>query len=168
MSYTPEINTKHCLLVRISEDEIPVLKEIFDDIETRKFLPELYELLDFDDGTAKFASIFDLYAQNDEGFLWGIKHRGLLIGFVAIMDFSCSPTLFYAMHRNYRSQGYMKESIREIILYLHKTKKCSYIQTEVYETNISSISLLKSIGFVKTDKRNNKIYFKYEMSTLWR
>ena len=168
MNTIPEIITRHSVLTCVSENDLCLLKEIFDDADTRRFLPELYELLDSHDGLQNFVATFDTYTQNGEGYLWGIKHRGLLIGFVAIMDFSCSPTLFYAMHRNYRSQGYMKESIREIILYLHKTKKCSYIQTEVYETNISSISLLKSIGFVKTDKRNNKIYFKYEMSTLWR
>ena len=64
-----EINARHSVLTRISAEELEILKEIFDDADTRRFLPELYELLDSSNGIQKFVSTFNLYAQNDEGYL---------------------------------------------------------------------------------------------------
>ena len=83
MNPFPEINTRHSALARISESELDILKEIFDDADTRRFLPELYELLDYPDGLHNFIATFVYYSQNDEGYLWGIKHRDEFVGFIA-------------------------------------------------------------------------------------
>ena len=69
MNPFPEINARHSVLTHISEDALGILKEIFEDVETRRFLSELYELLDSSNGIQKFVSTFDLYTQNDEGYL---------------------------------------------------------------------------------------------------
>ena len=42
----PEIRTEYSLLKHISNDSIPNLKGIFEDDNTRKYLPELYSLID--------------------------------------------------------------------------------------------------------------------------
>ena len=42
MNPFPEINARHSVLTRISENALGILKEIFEDIETRRYLPELY------------------------------------------------------------------------------------------------------------------------------
>ena len=92
----------------------------------------------------------------------------LLAGFVAAMDLAENPTVFYAAHPSFRSRGYMKECMQEVILYLRETCKCSFVQTEVYEENVASISLLTSCGFDVIDKIDDKIFLKYEMSSLRR
>ena len=79
MNITPNISTKYSLLTRISEDDMNILQEIFDDVETRRFIPELYELLNFPDGLRKFIATFVYYSQNDEGYLQGVKHGDELV-----------------------------------------------------------------------------------------
>lgn len=158
MNITPDISTKYCLLTRISEDYISELKEVFDDAETRRFLPELYELLDSPFGLQKFVSSFDFYAQNDEGYLWGIMRNDDLVGFVAIMDITDIPLLFYAMHPSYRSCGYMKDALSCVFDYLSNHKAIRAISTEVYMDNNLSITLLLQLGFCICKRDDKKVY----------
>ena len=157
MSPIPEITTRHSVLIRISEDELDILKEIFDDADTRRFLPELYELLNLPDGLRKFVSAFELYTQNAEGYLWGVKHNNELVGFVAIMDLSDIHLLFYATHPNHRSCGYMKEALCAILEYL-SSKAIRKIATDVYKENNISINLLQQLGFCVCKEDDKKVY----------
>lgn len=146
------------MLTRISEDALGLLKEIFDDADTRRFLPELYELLDSSNGIQKFVSTFDLYTQNDEGYLWGIKHYDELVAFVAVMDLSDIPVLFYATHPNHRSKGYMKDALCGVIDYLSYKRTIRTISTDVYKENSISIALLQQLGFCVCKEDDKKVY----------
>lgn len=163
-----ELSTPRCILRRLEINDVPVLKEVFDDPLTQRFLPELNELCSSEEGIVRMLDSFDIYTLSDEGFLWGITIGDVLAGFIAVMDLTDNPTVFYAVHPSFRSRGYMKECVRELILYLCETGRCSFVQTDVYEGNVASISLLMSSGFVVTDKIDNKIILKYEMSSLRR
>lgn len=145
------------MLTRISEDELGILKEIFDDADTRRFLPELYELIDSPDGLQNFVTTFDNYTQNDEGYLWGIKHSDEFVGFVAVMDLSDAPALFYATHPNHRSKGYMKEALCVILEYL-SSKAIRTISTDVYKENKISINILQQLGFCVCKEDDKKVY----------
>lgn len=158
MNPFPEINARHSVLTRISEDALDILKEIFEDAETKRFLPELYEILDTPDGLHRFTSTFDLYAQNDEGYLWRIKHNSEIVGFVAVMDISCDTTLFYAMHPNYRSCGYMKDALENVLDYLSNHKVVRTISTDIYKNNSISINLLQQLGFCVCREDDKKVY----------
>ena len=158
MIFTPDLSTKYSWLTRVSEYDMSILKDIFDDAETKRFLPELYELLDVPDGIHKFVSTFELYAQNDEGYLWGIKHNGVLIGFVAVMDLSYVPAIFYAMHPAYRSQGFMKDAISAVLDYLEKYTQCHNVSTDVYKENSVSIHILKQLGYSVCKEDDDKVY----------
>lgn len=158
MNPFPEINTRHSALTRISEDALGVLKEIFEDVETRRFLPELYELLDSSNGIQKFVSTFDLYTQNDEGYLWGVKHCDELVGFVAVMDLSDIPVLFFAMHPNHRFRGYMKDALQSVLVHLSNQKAVRTISTDVYKENNISINILQQLGFCVCREDDKKVY----------
>ena len=158
MNPFPEINSRHSALARISESELDILKEIFEDVETRRFLSELYELLDSSNGIQKFVSTFDLYTRNDEGYLWGFKHCDELVGFVAVMDLSDIPVLFYAMHSNHRSRGYMKDALQSVLGYLSNQKAIRTISTDVYKENSISIALLQQLGFCVCKEDDKKAY----------
>lgn len=158
MNPFPEINAKHSVLTRISKDALKILKEIFDDADTRRFLPELYELLDSSNGIQKFVSTFDLYTQNDEGYLWGVKQSGELVGFVAVMDLSDIPALFYATHPNHRSRGYMKDALQSVLGYLSNQKAVRTISTDVYKENNISINILQQLGFCVCREDDKKVY----------
>lgn len=147
MSAFPEIRTVRCILKCISNDNIPVLKAIFEDDETQKYLPELYPLIDESYGVINLILAFDSYSESGDGYLWGIHNEDKLLGFVAVVDLSCKPALFYAMHPNYRSQGYMKESLASLIDFLRDARSCQIITTEVYRTNEVSLYILRSLGF---------------------
>ena len=158
MNSFPEIIARHSVLTRISEDALGILKEIFEDAETKRFLPELYEILDTPDGLHRFTSTFDLYAQNDEGYLWGIKHSDEFVGFIAVMDLSDAPALFYATHPNHRSKGYMKDALCGVIDYLSYKRTIRTISTDVYKENSISIALLQQLGFCVCKEDDKKAY----------
>jgi RimJ/RimL family protein N-acetyltransferase len=102
----PILYTERCRLDRITLHDVDMLRDIVEDFQFRICLPELYELVQNVDGMYRFLSSFDTYAQNVDGFLWGIWKQNYLIGFVAIMDMSYNPTIFYAVHPEYRNKGY--------------------------------------------------------------
>lgn len=151
----PILYTKRCRLDRIILHDMDMLRDIVEDIQFRLFLPELYELVHNVDGMYQFLSSFDKYAQEGEGFLWGIWKQSYLIGFVAIMDMSYDPTIFYAMHREYRDKGYTKEAVAEVVAYYRTISKAP-LHTEVYLSNLPSLSILASCGFQVTGSKNNK------------
>ena len=157
MNHIPEINTRHSVLTRISENDLSVLQEIFDDVKTKRFLPELYELINTPNGIFKFVSTFELYAQNGEGYLWGIKHRNELVGFVAVMDLLDAPALFYAMHPNHRLYGYMKDALQGVLDCL-SSKTIRTISTDVYKENSISTTILQQLGFCVCKEDDKKVY----------
>lgn len=158
MSVIPNVSTKYSLLTRVSEDDMSMLREVFEDVETRRFLPELYELLDTPAGLQKFASTFELYAQSGEGYLWGIRHNNELAGFVAVMDLSDIPVLFYAMHPSRRFCGYMKDALQSVLGYLSDQKAVRAISTDVYKENNISINILQQLGFYVYRGDDKKVY----------
>ena len=95
--------------------------------------------------------------QNDEGYLWGIKHNSEIVGFVAVMDISCDTTLFYAMHPNYRSCGYMKDALQGVLDCL-SSKTIRTISTDVYKENSISTTILQQLGFCVCKEDDKKVY----------
>lgn len=158
MNPFPEINTRYSVLTRISEDKLGILKELFDDADTRRFLPELYELLDSPDGLQNFIATFVYYSQNDEGYLWEIKHSAEFVGFIAVMDLSDDPALFYATHPNHRFRGYMKDALQSVLGYLSNQKAVRTISTDVYKGNNISINILQQLGFCVCREDDKKVY----------
>lgn len=158
MSSVHEIITRRCLLASISKDEAGMLGEIFDDVQTRRFLPELYEMLDSPDGLLNFVSAFECYAMNSKGYLWGIRLNDKLAGFVAVMDLADTPLLFYAMHPDFRSCGYMKEAICGVLDYLGNEKGIRTISTDVYKENCISAAILQQSGFCVSREDEQKVY----------
>lgn len=151
----PILYTKRCRLERIILHDMDMLRDIVEDFQFRLFLPELYEVVQNVEGMCQFLRSFDDYAQNGEGFLWGVWKQSYLIGFVAIMDMSYEPTIFYAMHHDYRDKGYTKEAVAEVVAY-YKTISKSSLYTEVYQYNLPSLSILDFCGFQVTGSKDNK------------
>ena len=159
MKSFPTLQTLRCRLERIGSTDISILQQIFNDGLTRVYLNELNDLVSSKDGIRIFIDSFDRYAGNGEGFLWGIFLNVKLVGFIALMDITYSPSLFYAMHPEHRSQGIMKECVTQVLNYISEINICSYVKSEVYKQNTVSIRLLESIGFEKTGFDEQKIFF---------
>ena len=147
MKELPVLHTPRCVMGRITAEDIPVLRQIFDDELTQKYLSELQTLVDTNEGIKRIMASFDTLLEQDEGMIWGMRLGEKLIGIVAFIDLSCKPTIFYATHPSHRSKGYMKECVSKSIRYVLDCGLCSYIQTEVHNDNTFSLHLLASIGF---------------------
>lgn len=164
----PVLTTKRCRLRRLTCLDIPVLQEIFNDSLTKNFLPELQALVQGNAGVELLLSTFDAYLDMGEGVLWGINDSDRLVGFIAVLDLSCTPTIIYAAHPSFRSRGYLKESIQAVLQYMREVRRCSCLHSEVYKENVVSIHLLESNGFTIYSEDQTKIYLRYEMSSLQR
>lgn len=160
MTELPVLKSPRCVLSCITEEDIPVLRQIFDDGLTRKYLSELWTLVETDEGIRQMLSTFNILMKKNEGLIWGVRHNSNLIAFVAFMDLSCNPTVIYAMHPAYRSKGYMKECVAQSVQYILDSGMCSYMQTEVHNNNIASVRLLQSIGFDVVSKDKLKTYLR--------
>lgn len=165
MTELPVLISTRCVLNRMTEEDIPVMREIFDDEQTRKYLSELWTLVETNEGVKHLLSSFNILMKQNEGFIWGVRHNGNLIAFVAFMDLSCNPTVIYAMHPAYRSKGYMKECVALSVQYILDRGMCSYMQTEVHNDNIASVGLLQLIGFDVVSKDKLKTYLRKGTST---
>lgn len=165
MTELPVLKSPRCVLSRITEDDIPVMRQLFDDEVTQKYLSELRTLVETDEGIKQMLSSFNILMKQNEGLIWGVQHNGNLIAFVAFMDLSCNPTVVYAMHPAYRSKGYMKECVALSVQYILDSGMCSYMQTEVHNDNVASVRLLQSIGFDVVSKDELKTYLQKGVST---
>lgn len=160
----PVLKSRHCLLNRITEEDLPVMRQILNDELTRKYLSELWTLVKTDEGIKQMLTSFYIFMEQDEGLIWGVRLDGKLIAFVAFMDLSCNPTIVYAMHPAYRSRGYMKECVAQSVKYVLDCGLSSYVRTEVHNENVPSIRLLQSIGFEIVNRCRWKTYMRLGMS----
>ena len=162
MTKLPMLKSPRCIMNCISEDDIPVMRQIFDDELTRKYLSEFWTLVETDEGIKQMLSSFNILMKQNEGLIWGVRLNSNLIAFIAFIDLSCNPTVIYAMHPTYRSCGYMKECVALSVQYMLGDGLCSYIQTEVHNDNEISMHLLCSIGFRIINQDNTKTHLKID------
>ena len=98
-----------------------------------------------------------------EVILWGIRQESLLIGFIGIIGIFDYPSLFYAMHPNYRGKGIMTECVAEAVEWFHTIHPTLSLHTEVYKGNIPSIQLLQRNNFTQFNENEQKIFLKVEL-----
>lgn len=165
MTKLPVLKSPRCILNCITENDIPVMRQIFDDELTRTYLSELWTLVETNEGIEQVLSSFNILMKQNEGLIWGVRHNGSLIAFVAFMDLSCNPTVIYAMHPAYRSKGYMKECVAVSVQYILDSGMCSCMQTEVHNDNVASVRLLQSIDFDVVSKDKLKTYLQKGIAT---
>lgn len=158
MRTVPELTTSRCVLRQIAIEDFPLLSQTMQDEQSQLYLPELYDIVKTKKGLLQCVSSFKTYLHQDEGILWGIYDNEHFIGYIALMDISLAPSVFYALHPLYRKHGYMKECLKEVISFLFNNSLCNYLQTEVYENNAASLNILNANGFNVVKYENGKFY----------
>lgn len=159
----PKLTTARCILNEVTEGDIHAMKSIFTDATTQRFLPDLCEIAKTDEGIKNILHSFSLYLKKKEGILWGIRHRGELIGFVATMDLSFNPTIFFAMHNEHRNKGMMIECVQIATQYILESNFCTELHSEVNVDNIASQKVLNTCGYVFSTEDDRKIIFEYKI-----
>lgn len=158
----PTLQSEHCTLNEIEGNDISTLRTIFSDADTQRYLLDLCDIAQTDDGIKQILKSFRTYLSKNEGILWGIRKHDTLIGFVAAMDLSTNPTIFFAMHPKYRNQGYMQESVRLATQYICDTKFTNELHTEVDVNNIASQKVLERCGYKVREKQKLGYLYCYQ------
>lgn len=158
----PTLQSEHCTLNEIEENDIAALRTMFSDADTQRYLPDLCDIAQTDDGIKQILKSFRTYLSKNEGILWGIRKHDTLIGFVATMDLSTNPTIFFAMHPKYRNQGYMQECVRLATLYICDAKLTSELHTEVDMNNIASQKVLERCGYNVRERQTLSYLYCYQ------
>ena len=158
----PTLQSEHCLLNEIEENDITALRTIFSDTDTQRYLPDLCDIAQTNDGIKQILKSFHTYLSKNEGVLWGIRKHDTLIGFVATMDLATNPTIFFAMHPKYRNQGYMQESVRLATQYVRDAKLTNELYTEVDVNNIASQKVLERCGYKVREKQKLGYLYCYQ------
>ena len=135
------------------------MTEIFKDEETKRYLPELTEAICEDDDVRFFLNNVRMSESTGEVILWGIREESVLIGFIGIIGIPDYPSLFYAMHPNYRGKGIMTECVAEAVEWFHNNHPTLPLHTEVYKGNIPSIHLLQKNNLTQFNEDEQKYYF---------
>lgn len=154
----PVIHSEHFTLDRINDNDVPQMTEIFKDEETKRYLPELTEAIREEDDVRFFLNNVRMSESTGEVILWGIRQESLLIGFIGIIGIPDYPSLFYAMHPNYRGKGIMTECVAKAIEWFHVNYPTLHLHTEVYKGNISSFHLLQKSNFTQFNEDEQKIF----------
>lgn len=158
----PTLHAEHCTLNEVEENDISALRTIFSDADTQRFLPDLCDIAQTDDDIKQILMSFHTYLSKNEGIIWGIRKHDTLVGFVATMDLSTNPTIFFAMHPKYRNQGYMQESVRLATQYICEAKLTNELHTEVDVNNIVSQKVLERCGYKVKEEQTLRFLYCYQ------
>lgn len=148
------------LLTPVQDSDVLLMTEIFKDEETKRYLPELTEVICEEDDVRFFLNNITTLQTSGGAVLWGIRQDSVLIGFIGIIGIPDYPSLFYAMHPNYRGKGIMTECVAEAVEWFHTNHPTLPLHTEVYKGNIPSIHLLQKNNFTQFNEDEQKIFMK--------
>lgn len=153
------------LLTPVQDSDVLLMTEIFKDEETKRYLPELTEVICEEDDVRFFLNNITTLQTSGGAVLWGIRQNSVLIGFIGIIGILDYPSLFYAMHPNYRGKGIMTECVAEAVEWFHTFHPTLPLHTEVYKGNIHSIHLLQKNNFTQFNEDEQKIFLKVVPTT---
>lgn len=157
--FPDEINSVRCKLRAIASNDTSRLYDILQDVEVKKYLSEFHEITSTQTEIEEILKSYKILSSRKEAYLWGIWFNEILIGFISVIDISMKPTIFYALHSDFRKKGLMSESISVIITHFRDSTALQSLFSEVDEENIASACILKSCGFEVVGKIQNKNIF---------
>lgn len=144
------LETERTIVREMKVEDLPLMYDLYDDMEITRFVEPLYEYEEEKVFTEK-------YIENMYGFygygLWLVFHKesGELVGRMGIsirnIDGDDENELGYIVHRKYRGQGYAKEVCNAIILYAKNVLDIEKIYIVTRSENTKSIALSKTLGF---------------------
>lgn len=161
-NFPDEIISTRCKLRAIDSKDTFRLYDILQDVGVRKYLSEFYEIASTYNELKEVLKSYMILSSRGEAYLWGIWFDEILIGFISVIDISIKPTIFYALHSDYRGKGFMSECISGIIIHFRDSNAIPSLFSEVDEENIASAIILKSCGFEVVGQIQNKYIFEFK------
>lgn len=158
--------TERLIIRELSEKDANQVKQIFEDKSIARIATGLYN----EEEELKH-SLRRYYRENYQFFeygYWGIFHRqnDEMIGLAGFSNSSGNECLElgYAIRTDYRHKGYAQEAVLSILSYITRKKMGNTIEAVVEKGNVSSIKLLKAVGFtrVKEEMIEDMTSLRYE------
>ncbi len=157
----PEIHTKRLVLRQVIVEDSKELFNCYSDPEVMKYLSTPLENEDSIHG------ILDDYKNGfNQGYnlIWAIvtKDTGSFVGtagFEELNFLDCKADIGFSLLRKHQGNGYMKETLEEIISYGFQTMKINRIQTTVVPQNKPSINILQKLGLKKEGHMVQSVFF---------
>ena len=153
------INSARCKLRAIVTNDAFRLYDILQDVEVKKYLSEFYEITSTQTELEEVLKSYKILSSRKEAYLWGILFDEILIGFISVIDIPMKPTIFYALHSDFRKKVLMSECISVLLTHFRDSTALQSLFSEVDEENIASACILKSCGFEVVGKIQNKNIF---------
>ena len=144
------LETKRCIVREMTVEDLPLLYELYDDDEIRKFIEPLYDY----EEEKKFT---ESYIENMYGFygfgLWLIfnKEDNALVGRAGLgirnIDGEDRTELGYIIGRNFRKKGIATEVCNAIIKYSEDKLGIKDLVIVTRADNLASIKTAKKLGY---------------------
>ncbi|MBM7556153.1 GNAT family N-acetyltransferase [Halanaerobacter jeridensis] len=165
----PELETERLRLRKLKLSDAEELFKVFSNPKVMKY----YNLYPFD----SLAQAKELIRNYSDGFeeqrvlRWGLEHKEKekIIGSCGIYDWRehfCRATVGYELGTKYWEQGFMSETLTEIIRFGFRRMRLNRIQALVEPPNEASRQLLTSMGFKEEGLLRNYMFYKGEYKDL--
>jgi RimJ/RimL family protein N-acetyltransferase len=159
---TGAILTRRCKMRYTTIKDAQQLMRILHDDDVKKFLPEFFEIASTHQDILNLIDSYSILTSRREAYWWVILKGDEVIGFISVIDIPALPTVFYAIEKSYRRNGYVFECLMSIISFLDNHASVTTLFSEVYKENHPSINILLSSGFKITEETSDK--FKFQLS----
>lgn len=144
-----ELKTKRLTLKNISMDDIDFMYQQFSDDFINQYLFDAEPLANLDEAK----ELIEFYLNTVQYY----NHRYILmneenekigtIGFHNYNNDSKTVDIGYDLRKPYNHQGYMKEALETMLIYMKDALDLKYVQAVIYKDNQPSIKLVSSFGF---------------------
>ena len=152
MNFFPEIHTERLFLRKISLKDAEPLFKYWSDPEVTKYL-NVDTFKNIEQAYSMIRLLNSLYG-NKEGIRWVIilKRDNNVIGTCGYNNWikrSSRGEIGYELGRKYWGNGFASEAVKKILNYGFKKMNLNRIEAFTVQESISSIKLLKKLGFKK-------------------
>ncbi len=145
--------TNRLIIRELSIGDIPVIYQIYQNPEVKKYIPDLDEYLEneIEKHKAYIKNVYNFYGYG----LWGVFHKetGELIGRCGIQNTVINERaeieLGYVLDVNHWGYGYALECLRAILDYSFRELHLDRIAALIHPLNIRSVKVAESIGMKK-------------------
>lgn len=164
------IKTKRLTLLPLEMDELSLLLQSVDELETYLKLTPSGEILD--ESTRKaFQWLYDKGIEDKENYLWYTNWQMILtstnqpvgsIGFIGPPDEDLEVEVGYGTYEKHQNQGYMSEALEALLIWAFNQSGVRRVVAETTIKNIPSQRILAKSGMKKIKETRKSTFWEIE------
>lgn len=144
-----ELKTEHLTLKNIGMEDVDFMYHQFSDDFINTYLYDAEPLNNLDEAKDLIDFYLNTVQHNNHRYiLINQDHKKIgTIGFHNHNNDTKTIDIGYDLQKNYNHQGYMKEALEAMLIYMKEVLDIKYINAVIYKDNIASINLVSSLEF---------------------